>query len=466
MVISDQDFFNSIGVVLKGESLVLKDESLLRHHVDDLVDTLVLSEDAAIKNLCRWIIWDGARQLGAYPASIYALYKKRARDERMNTFTVPAINLRTLTYLQARAIFYVAHKYNAGAFIFEIAKSEVAYTDQPPRDYTALILAAAVKEKYKGPVFIQADHTQANAKKYRISPKQEMQELQSVIAEAIDAGFYNIDIDSSTLVDLSRQTIEQQQQLNYTVCASLTRYIRKLQPKGVVISIGGEIGEVGGKNSTSQELAAFMEGYNRERGKDEGIAKLSIQTGTTHGGVVLPDGSIAQVSIDFETIRTLSSLARKKYGLGGCVQHGASTLPHEAFHKFPEAGCCEIHLATQFQNITYGYFPIALKERMYEWVKEHCASEHKPEQTEEQFIYTARKKALGPFKREIHAMPRDLKMKIFTVLQEEFDFLFNQLNIKDTRKLVDQCIPRVMIEKKKSDFFKQTSAASDRDGAD
>ncbi len=80
---------------------------------------------------------------------------------------------------------------------------------------------------------------------------------------------------------------------------------------------------------------------------------MSIQTGTSHGGVALPDGSIAEVSIDFDTLRRLSTVAREEYGLAGCVQHGASTLPDEAFHHFPANGAAEIHLATGFQNILY-----------------------------------------------------------------------------------------------------------------
>ena len=49
----------------------------------------------------------------------------------------------------------------------------------------------------------------------------------------------------------------------------------------------------------------------------------------------------------------LSELSRSQYGLSGAVQHGASTLPDEAFDRFPAMGTAEIHLATGFQNIIY-----------------------------------------------------------------------------------------------------------------
>ena len=132
-----------------------------------------------------------------------------------------------------------------------------------------------------------------------------------------------------------------------------------------------------------------------------GISKISIQTGTTHGGVVLPDGSVAQVNLDFNTLKTLSGIARREYGLAGAVQHGASTLPPEAFHKFVECGAAEVHLATEFQNMIYEskHFPADLKKKMYEWLKVNAASEAKQGETEEQFLYKTRKKALGPFKK-------------------------------------------------------------------
>lgn len=467
MVIRDEKYlWQNLGISTDGGTMHLHDVALFKQQVDDIVDTLILGQDPAIVRNCRWILWEVSRQLGIYPASIYHLYKERSRKNSLTTFTVPAVNLRTLTYLEACVVFKVAQKYNAGAFIFEIAQSEIVYTAQHPQEYTAVILAAAIKEDYRGPIFMQADHTQVNAKQYYADAARQLGVLKEAITEAVAAGFYNIDIDSSTLVDLRAPSSVQQQRLNFSTCAELTQFIRQIQPKGIMITVGGEIGEVGGKNSTPQELEAFMQGYASALNGCEGISKISIQTGTTHGGVVLPDGSIAKVNIDFDTIRALSQLARVQYGLGGCVQHGASTLPHEAFHKFPAHGCCEIHLATQFQNIVYEYLPIPLKEKMYSWIQENCRSEKKPEQTEEQFIYTARKKALGPFKKEIHSVPRDLKRKIFSVLEAEFDFLFNQLNIHDTRTVVDAVTPLVMVVREKESFFREEKNFGLAEGAD
>ncbi|MFC1576658.1 class II fructose-bisphosphate aldolase, partial [Candidatus Omnitrophota bacterium] len=372
--------------------------------------------------------------------SINDLYLARGKGD-FGGFTVPAINLRTLTYDLARAIFRAAKKLNAGTFIFEIAKSEMGYTDQIPAEYTSMCLAAAVEEGYQGPVFIQGDHFQLKAKNYTTDPDKEMESMKALMTEAIGSGFYNIDIDSSTLVDLSKTTTKEQQLHNYKVCAELTKFIREIEPEGLNVSVGGEIGEVGGKNSTPEELKVFMEGYSELLGKGiPGISKMSIQTGTSHGGVVMADGTVAEVKLDFKTLENLSKLSREKFGMAGAVQHGASTLPSDAFGKFPEVETAEVHLATQFQNIIYDskHFPDDLRKKIYAWINENLTAEKKEGQTEEQFIYKTRKKALGPFKKDIINLPAEVKAKIVALVEKEFQFLFEKLNIKDTAALVSK----------------------------
>lgn len=410
--------------------------------MDQFILELILEDDLQAKKRLAKKVFRLAYRNGIYPSSIHEFYIKRGKGV-FSGFTVPAMNLRCMAYELAKAVFRIAKKTNAGAFIFEIAKSEIGYTEQRPIEYSAVCLAAAIKEGYTGPVFIQGDHYQVNLKRFQENPNKEIDALKSLIQESLDAGFYNIDIDSSTLVDLSKKELKKQQELNFTICAELTKFIRKNQPRTIEVSVGGEIGEVGGKNSTPEELRAFMQGYRRSLRKNyTGLSKISVQTGTSHGGVVLPDGSIAQVNLDFETLRILSQIARTEFGLSGAVQHGASTLPEEAFHKFPEVETAEIHLATQFQNMIYdsNFFPNELRDKMYEWIRVNCSSDKKEGQTDEQFIYKTRKKALGPFKKDITRLPAEIKTTIANQLQGKFEFLFRQLNIQDTRPHIETSI--------------------------
>jgi len=435
--------------------------------IDKIVLDLIMADDQEKKKIVAKKILDIAYKKGIYPSSIHQFYMARGKGEIQGGFTVPAINLRTLTYDLARAIFRVAKRLNSGAFIFEIAKSEMGYTAQSPVEYSSVILAAAIKEGFKGPVFIQGDHIQINAKKYAEDPDKELDSLRAVIAEAVEYHFYNIDIDSSTIVDLSKSNIKKQQKANYEACAKLTQFIRQIQPKGIEISVGGEIGEVGSKNSTPEDLRAFMQGYKDSLRKGRaGISKISIQTGTSHGGVVLPNGSIAEVKLDFETLRNLSKLAREEFHLAGAVQHGASTLPAEAFHKFPEVDTAEVHLATEFQNMVYEskHFPAELKNRIYEWLKINATSEKKEGDSEEQFIYKARKKSLGPFKKEIMGLSQETRTAIASEVETKFDFLFKQLNAVNNKDLVDKYITLKRVIKRKSPEKETSKQAVHHDG--
>ena len=421
--------------------------------IDKIVMELILTDDTSVKKELSKKILGIAYKKGIYPSSIHELYMAAGRGE-IRGFTVPAINLRSMSYDLARAIFRTALKNDSGAFIFEIAKSEMGYTSQPPAEFTGVILAAAIREGWNGAVFIQADHTQVNLKKFKEAPDKELQALQDLIADAVSCGFYNIDIDSSTLVDLSKKEIKRQQKDNYEVCAKLTQFIRRIEPKGVTVSVGGEIGEVGHTNSTPEDLRAFMEGYNERLRKGlAGISKISIQTGTSHGGVVKADGSIAEVKLDFDTLKTISGIAKKEFGIGGAVQHGASTLPEDMFHKFPENDTLEVHLATGFQNMMFDsvHFPLELKNKIYEWLKTNAASERKEGETDEQFFYKTRKKALGPFKKDIMGLSADLRDKIAAEIEKKFDFLFKQLDCVNNKSIVEKYVTlkRVIVRSRK-----------------
>ncbi len=408
------------------------------NNIDFLVELAVFAEDESIREEHRRIIREMAAGYGIRPASIQGLYEAAGRGA-YHKMTVPAINIRGITYPVARSVFRAARKDGVGAFIFEIARSEIEYTRQSPTEYTACILAAAIREGFKGPIFLQGDHFQVRRPSYRLNAEAELNDIKTLMRESIQAGFYNIDIDASTLVDISDTDLNKQQAKNNEVTAEMTRFIRSIQPEGVTISVGAEIGEIGQSNSTPDDLRAFMDGYLKLLGKDvKGISKISVQTGTSHGGVVLPDGSIARVSIDFDTLKDLSRIAREEYRMGGAVQHGASTLPDEAFDMFPKVNTLEVHLATGFQNIIYDspYFPKELLADLYKHLDSQYSQEKKAGETEEQFIYKTRKRAFGDFKKELWNIPEPSLGKIMGELEDRLSLMFHKLNVVNTTDLI------------------------------
>jgi fructose/tagatose bisphosphate aldolase len=445
--------------------VAVRDEATLKTRTDGLIYEAIFG-DGETKATARWLIWEIAQVLGIRPASIHELYLARGRGAIDRSFTVPAMNLRMLAYDSARAVFRAAQMIDAGAFIFEIARSEIGYTDQRPAEYASAVLAAAIKEGYRGPVFIQGDHFQVNAKRLAETPEAEMKAVRDLIREAIAAGFYNIDIDTSTLVDLSRPGTYEQQRANFERCVELSRSVRELQPAGVTISIGGEIGEVGGKNSTEDELRAFMDGYNAGLGGLTGISKISIQTGTSHGGVVLPDGTLADVAIDFDVLKRLGEVARREYGLGGAVQHGASTLPESAFGKFVECDAVEVHLATAFQTLVFEHpsAPQQLRDEVKDWLYRNAMNERKPKDTDEQFVYKTRKKAIGPFKRAFWNLPESARMSIGMALEARFMFLFEQLGVRDTARFVAEHVRPIEVHQAMSAGAAEAAKAESVEG--
>ncbi len=425
----------------------LRDAAAVRASIDDIVRLAVFG-DAEDQLLARYAIHAAAPQLGAVPSSIAALYEARGRGE-VSGFTVPAVNIRGMAYDMSRALFRAMQETAGAATVFELARSEMGYTFQEPAEMAAVVLAAAIAEGYQGPVFIQGDHFQANAKKFAADAEGETKALEDLIRKAVAAQFYCIDIDASTLVDLSYEKVSDQQAPNAKLTARLARLVRELEPKGVRVSIGGEIGEVGKNNSTVEELMAYVDGFNAivaARGPE--LAKVSVQTGTSHGGIPLPDGTIAKVAIDFDTLREMSRVGRETYGMAGAVQHGASTLPDELFHRFPEVETAEIHLATGFQNqiMDHSHFPADLLAEMRTYSDTKLADERSQGETDLQFFYKTRKKAWGPFKRQTWDIPSEIRAELGKELQGKFIFLIRQLKAGNLREMTLKYITHAPVE--------------------
>src|SRR5579875_1513678 len=187
---------------IRGTELhINNEEAFRREKVDRLVYSAVFGDDE-VAPAARWIIWQAGQALDVLPASIHDFYMAGGQNA-WDHQTTPAINVRGMAYNTARAVIRTALKHDTRQFIFEIARSEIGYAGQRPEEYATVMIAAALREGYRGTLFIQGDHFQVNAKNYGKDANKEIQSVKDLTLEALAAGFYNIDIDSSTLVDLS-----------------------------------------------------------------------------------------------------------------------------------------------------------------------------------------------------------------------------------------------------------------------
>jgi hypothetical protein len=412
-------------------------ETLRGTIIDSLIQTAVFSSDVAVKKLAREYIRTIATACGAVPSSIAPVYHAIGA-QNISGFTVPAMNIRALTYDFAQIIFQTALEKQVGVFIFEIARSEMQYTFQDPDEFACVILAAAIKTGYAGPIFIQGDHYQISKKRFVENAEEELQSLERLIKQSITAGFYNIDIDASTLVDLAKPTVAQQQAENIRATTACVKMIQACSSP-TRISIGAEIGHIGDKTSTKEDFSAFMEGLRQEHIADA-LTKISVQTGTQHGGNILPDGSVAQMPIDFTVLTDIGTLARERYSLGGAVQHGASTLPLSLFPHFVTTRTLEVHLSTAFQNLIFEHLPQSLHTQMNQWVYDTCTDERKPEWSDEQFLYRLRKKSLGPFKQQLWSLTSEELQPIKTALKTYVSELFMLLAVHNTKQIVQKLV--------------------------
>ena len=389
----------------------------------------------------------GAGAGRAQSASIQELYVARARGEVCG-FTVPAINIRAQTFDMARTVYETAAAADVGAVILELARSEQTYTFQRPIDYSTAVLAGAIAAGWRGPVFLQGDHYQFNAKKYAADPEAMTEEIRRACRLAIDAGYRNIDIDSSTLVDLSKPTLDEQQHENYARAAELTALIRSLETDGVTVSVGGEIGEVGKKNSTEDELRAYLAGYRRGarragRRARSASARSASRPGTSHGGVPLPDG------VDGRGQARLRGPSAARRGRPRARPRGrrparrvdaagraVPPLPGGRDGRDPPRDRLP-ERALRAPGVPGG----APRADRGAGVFENALDERKPDQTDEQFVYTTRKKAIGPFKRELWDL--STKDEILAAQRRKIAFLFTELGVNGSRAMVERYIQPV-----------------------
>src|SRR6185503_14759588 len=115
-------FGNDVSV-LDDRVTVKNEAALVGERMDVLVRTAVFGAKDD-KEYARWLLWELGQAVGVRPASIHDLYMARGRGE-VHGFTVPAINVRGLSYDTGRSIFRTAKRMKAGAFILEIARSEI-----------------------------------------------------------------------------------------------------------------------------------------------------------------------------------------------------------------------------------------------------------------------------------------------------------------------------------------------------
>ncbi len=379
--------------------------SELKLRAEELARLPASDADAAASGLLARVAEQGVRL-----APISPVYRALAAGS-IAPLTVPAFNIRGLTFDVARAIFRRMLARDALAVMFELAPSEAATGDQSFAQYAALVAAAAATEGWRGPVFVQGDHFSLES-----DSASARTELAGSIRNLLAAGYRQVDLDTAALAVPAGSAVARQLP-NAKATVALLQALSAHSPPGTIF--GGEVGEIGGENTTPEELQVFIDLVRWHAGSAaEWFGKVSVQTGTRHGGITGPGGQVTRMPLDLKLARELADVARDN-GFAGIVQHGASTLQPDQFAALPAAGVVEVHLATNIQNLVFDSpdFPGDLRERMRQDALTAVvgAAERGGEtgaQDAEQAFRQKRWSMWGPYKNELLDLPQEVRTQL------------------------------------------------------
>ena len=225
--------------------------------------------------------------------------------------------------------------------IFELARSEMGYTDQRPAEYAACVLGAAIAEGYQGPVFIQGDHFQISAKKYASKPRSEVKAVRD------SSGGHRRRVLQHRHRHLDSGRPEQAD--DPRAAGSQLRAVRRIDRPCTIAGAEGRRrlrrrrdrrsgrpqqhrARTAGLHGRLQPVAGQLDPQGRRPVQDQHPDRHVPWRGRPtrrhdrqgQGGLRDPQPAVEDRA--------------KQYAMGGAVQHGASTLPEEAFSKFSEAG--------------------------------------------------------------------------------------------------------------------------------
>lgn len=319
---------------------------------------------------------------------------------------VMAANIR-ITH-STRGIMMAAKELDA-AVIFEIAKSEIGYTAQRPKEFYDMIVKTAQELEFDVPYVIHGDH---------ITIKENTPEAvkggEDLIKEEIAAGFTSYAIDASHNFDVEAATVAEQLADNIDITTKLAGLIP--EEAGLEVEVG-EVGKVdkktGEKALTSvEEAETFVKAI-----KDAGFSPnlLATNNGTAHGNIYDASGNIVeQVGIDIDRTKAIAD-AIAPYGVF-VAQHGITGTPLNLMHLLIGAGVFKGNVGTNWQNIALETMPADLVARMEEWTLSSKHAEKmkakKPRISEKELCGKNIKHSIKEFKKEIDSLPADAVAKV------------------------------------------------------
>ena len=155
-----------------------------------------------VTDMSAWIINQAAQQLGARLNSPYGICRLMADGREERKFTLPSVSISGDPLDTARALFSAAKENNTGAFLVAMPRSDIYDNVQSPREFAAVVQAAAVMENWRGPLFLHGDGFRLDAAKVEEGGKTREIERNmrlGTIHTLLDNGFGSIDVGAASL---------------------------------------------------------------------------------------------------------------------------------------------------------------------------------------------------------------------------------------------------------------------------
>ena len=202
--------------------------------------------------------------------------------------------------------------------------------------------------------------------------------MKQLALEAVTAGFYNIDVDTSTLVDLSKPDLASQQRLNYETCVDIAQVQfasssrRASRSRSAARSARSALRTARSKSCARSWTASTARSPNGARRAPTGSRRSACSPGRRTAASYFPMARSRTSQLDLNTLARLSKDARERVRAGGSRAARSVDAPGLRVPQLPHTETAEIHLATNFQNMLFDHLPGALRQEIYEWLRENA----------------------------------------------------------------------------------------------
>ena len=440
-----QDLLDSLKDIVnieKDSITVLHGERLKEECLDRLLYNAVFNQDKSVKDYAQWAIHACANYMQAIPCTISNLYEDNTNNQ-MSGRTVPVLYFRGLCYESARATFKLLNQIDSAACMFAVDLSEGQDTDLSAEEYAAVMLTAAMREGFHGPLFFQAA-IRIDANNFAKNSTEESERVHQQIKAAIHNGFYNIHMDASVTVDKDQVALLEKYRNNFEQVAMMSLRAREYQPTHIEVNLSAHVGTIGDEHTINRvdEIEAFLDGYEsclrNEAPKARGLSQLSVSIGTVPGGRVLPDGRPQEMNLDWQAFERLQATAIQNYDLNGLILQGVSTLSEETQKQLPYKQVLEAHLSTAHHQLLLNssHLPEALKHDIIAYLKDAQRGHWREGMTEEQFIHSVSGKCFGPFKKKFWDLSGECKKQLKDEVSNLLGRSFAAFRIAETKRIV------------------------------